>query len=129
MATQKTSVKGRSGTRGSKVAAVGSSSLLFHRVSTLLHTMRCIAKHEDELCVLMQALKGIGAIRLDIRQDLGKLLEKIPAHEYAVELDAVLEELDESAHPSVAVPLPHQMRTKTPKKSVKMVGRRLKKQG
>ena len=69
---------------------------LYHRIDTLLHTMRCIAQYEDALCGLSHEVKRAGAFSPEISDEVREILEKIPSHDYVMDLDAVRAALSES---------------------------------
>jgi muconolactone delta-isomerase len=69
--------------REEKVAAV------VYRINTLLHTMRAIERHEDQLCIIMTELRNTGAITAPLDEELRDLLEQMPTHEYMEDIDAV----------------------------------------
>jgi hypothetical protein len=62
---------------------------LYHRIDTLLHTMRCIAQYEDALCGLSHEVKRAGAFSPEISDEVREILDKIPSHDYVMDLDAV----------------------------------------
>ncbi len=66
---------------------------LIYRINTLLHTMRAIARHEDQLCTLMTEIRTSGLVNETLDQDLRDLLEQMPAHEYLDDVEAVRETL------------------------------------
>jgi hypothetical protein len=76
-------------TRVPKKAAATGTPLLFHRIAALLHTMRCIAQYEDQLCILRHEIKNATVISVDLKDEVRELLLKIPSHEYTDDLDAV----------------------------------------
>lgn len=61
----------------------------YHLLDALVHTMRCIAQHEDALCELSHELKQAGDLSPEIRDELRNLLDKIPSQEFVLDLDAV----------------------------------------
>jgi hypothetical protein len=67
----------------------------YHRLDTLVHTMRCITQYEDALCSLSHELKGTGTFSEEASEELRDILEKIPSHDYLVDLDAVRDILTE----------------------------------
>jgi hypothetical protein len=66
-----------------------SQSQAFHLISSLLHSVRRIAQHEDELCVLMQEIKRAGEMSPDVAKELQNLLERLPGQDYLDDLTAV----------------------------------------
>jgi hypothetical protein len=61
----------------------------YHRLDALLHTMRCITQFEDALCELSHELKGTSALSPEASGELRDILEKVPSHDYLVDLDSV----------------------------------------
>jgi hypothetical protein len=84
-----------------KTAPRKSSSIqpaaLADRLDTLLHTVRCIAQREDELCTLLHAARKSNRITQPLARELRSILAELPAEEYAWELRALEEELDVAA--------------------------------
>ncbi len=70
---------------------------LADRLDTLLHTVRCIAQHEDELCTLLHAARKSNRTTATLARELRAILAELPAEEYAWELRALEEELDGGA--------------------------------
>ena len=66
---------------------------LYYRGHALLNTVRCIAQHEDRLCVLLHQMKRGGTVGAVLTKELRALLEAMPAEEYAVDLRAFEDEL------------------------------------
>ncbi len=64
-------------------------SAVVYRINTLLHTMRAIERHEDQLCIIMTEIKSSGAMTAKLDEELRGILEEIPAHEYLDDIDAV----------------------------------------
>ncbi len=60
-----------------------------HRIEVLLHTMRAIERHEEQLCVVMTEIRNAGAVRPGTRKELLALLEELPSAAYGADLDAV----------------------------------------
>lgn len=89
-------------------AVVPQSSLVSHKISALLHTMHCIAQHEDELCSLLHATKRANLVDAGLSDELLALLEAMPSREYRDDL----EELREALHLNTRTP----KRRSTPKK-------------
>jgi hypothetical protein len=71
--------------------------------------MRCIAQYEDALCELSHELKGDGALSEEANSELHDILEKIPSHDYLVDLESVRATLAE----------PKPLRRSVPKKAVR----------
>ncbi len=64
-------------------------SSAYHRLNALLHTMRRIAQYEDALCELSHQLKGASALPAEADEELRDILEKIPSHDYLVDLESM----------------------------------------
>ena len=60
-----------------------------HRIESLLHTMRVIEQHEEQLCVLMTEIKNTGEVSGATRKELHGLLEELPADAYRLDMEAV----------------------------------------
>lgn len=71
-----------------------STTALTDRLDTLLHTIRCIAQHEDELCGLLHEARSSGKLSPDSAADLQHILDALPAEEYAWQLHALEIDLD-----------------------------------
>ena len=80
-------------TKKAPVRASDQIDELVYRINTLLHTMRAIARHEDQLCTLMTEIRTFGLVNETLDQDLRDLLEQMPAHEYLDDVEAVRETL------------------------------------
>ena len=75
-------------------AAARKAEPLTHRLDALLHTMRTIAQHEDELCSLLHDARRTGRVNTALLRDLRAVLAALPAEEYTDDLHAVLEIAD-----------------------------------
>ncbi|MGI4758863.1 MAG: hypothetical protein ACRYGF_18690 [Janthinobacterium lividum] len=64
---------------------------LTHGLESLLHTMRSIAQHEDELCTLLHDARRTGKISAPLLRELKVVLDALPAEEYTSELQAIKE--------------------------------------
>jgi hypothetical protein len=60
---------------------------LSHRIHALLHTVRAIARYEDELCTLLHETELTAYIPADTAAELLHLLDHIPSHEYLNDLE------------------------------------------
>jgi hypothetical protein len=67
----------------------GPAAQLTLRLHTLLHTVRSIAQVEDELCTLLHEAERTGTLTPEANAELQALLNKLPAHEYTADLEAV----------------------------------------
>lgn len=64
-----------------------------YRLNTLLHTMRAIERHEEQLCGIMTEIRLNGGVTASLDEELRDLLEQMPAHEYLEDIDAVRQAL------------------------------------
>ena len=64
-----------------------------YRIHTLLHTVRAIERHEEQLCGIMTEIRMTGVVTAKLDEELRDLLEQMPAHEYKDDIDAVRESL------------------------------------
>lgn len=71
-----------------------------HRVDALLHSMRCITQYEDALCELSHELKKSRVLSEETSEELRDLLEKIPSHNFLMDLESLKATLPVSAPPS-----------------------------
>ena len=76
-----------------EAAKSGAGDEVVYRIHTLLHTMRAISRHEDNLCALMNEVKTSGVVTEALDTELRDLLEEMPAHEYADDIEAVRQAL------------------------------------
>ncbi|SEB58573.1 hypothetical protein [Terriglobus roseus] len=83
--------------KNSKPKACTQPVALADRLDTLLHTVRCIAQHEDELCTLLHAARKSNRMTQALARELRSILANLPAEEYAWELRALEEELEAAA--------------------------------
>jgi hypothetical protein len=58
--------------------------------------MRCMAQYEDALCELSHELRQTGQLSSELREEIRDLLDKIPSHDFQLDLDAARAELDVS---------------------------------
>ena len=70
-----------------KIAAV------VYRINTLLHTIRAIERHEEQLCGIMTEIRLNGVVTESLDEELRDILEQMPAHEYLEDIDAVRQAL------------------------------------
>jgi len=81
--------------RSSSSKAPSAPMSAYHRLVALLHTVQCIAQYEDPLCELSHDAKSTGGLSPQASDELRLLLEKIPSHDFLLDLDAVRELLEE----------------------------------
>jgi hypothetical protein len=67
----------------------------YHRIDSLLHTMRCIAQYEDVLCELSQEIRRTGGLSPELTNEILSILEKLPSHDYLMDVDAVRDALED----------------------------------
>ena len=60
-----------------------------HRIEVLLHTMRAIERHEEQLCQVMTEIRNTGEVSGATRKELRGLLEELPVDACKTDLDAV----------------------------------------
>lgn len=61
----------------------------FYRLHNLLHTVRFIAQHEDDLCCLFTEIGSSGEVTPAASEELRTLLEQMSAIDYQNDLNAV----------------------------------------
>jgi hypothetical protein len=61
----------------------------YHKLDALLHTIRCISQYEDALCELSHEAKRASTLSEQSIAELRAILDKLPAHDYMVELESV----------------------------------------
>ena len=94
-----------------------------YRLNTLLHTMRAIARHEDQICALMTEIQSSARVDQTTDVELRDLLEQMPSHEYLDDVDAVRESLT----PALLTPTkPTRKPTSKPKRPAKPPAKRAK---
>ena len=76
----------------------------YGRLDALLHTVRCIAQHEDALCELSHEVKQSGVLSEETKLALDTLLKKLPSQEYVHDFDAVTVLLASSARQASSTP-------------------------
>jgi hypothetical protein len=76
-----------------KNPAPAATALLFHRIHSLLETVRSIAGYEDELCTLLHAARNSDAVDADLNADLQSLLDGLQEQEYTEDLRLLREAL------------------------------------
>ena len=67
---------------------------LYDHLNALLHTMRCIELQEPALCTLLHELKTTGKVTAKMTKELKAVLDKLPAHGYAADVEAVEQALE-----------------------------------
>lgn len=55
----------------------------------LLHTMRCITQHEDELCTLLHDARRNRKVSAPLLRELQAVLDQLPAEEYTDDLQSI----------------------------------------
>jgi len=87
MAARKTRATGGAASAAAEVPEAA------YRINALLHTMRCIAQHEDRLCGLLHEIQRTSVLTPEMTEELRTLLEELPADEYTHDLNQVQEAL------------------------------------
>lgn len=67
----------------------------YHRLHTLLHTMRCIREREDALCEMMHELKNSNSVSEEQANELRGILEDLPSQDYLDDLRSITDLLGE----------------------------------
>lgn len=84
---------------------------LAHPMQAVLHTVRCIAQHEDQLCTLWHATKSRKSPGARFFTELTTLLEDMPSpEEYASDLYALQDFLPQPAPAPKKTPPPKPLR-------------------
>ena len=81
------------------VTGLKSDQNVVHHMQSLLHTMRCIEQHEEQLCTLMHAIRTGGMVEETTAQVLRSLLDDLPAQAYESDLNRLFAALDAQASP------------------------------
>lgn len=64
-----------------------------YRIDVLLHTMRSIERHEEQLCTILHDINLSSGLTTHVTAELHSLLDELPSHVYQADLDAVREAL------------------------------------
>jgi hypothetical protein len=75
--------------RNPALASASLAPTLYDRLHAVLHAVRTIAHFEDSLCVLLEHVRSSGELRPDAARELSDLLERLPAHLYLQDLEAL----------------------------------------
>lgn len=67
----------------------------YHRLHTLLHTMRCIGEREDALCEMLHELKNSSGVSDQQASELRSILEHLPSQDYLDDLRLMTDLLDQ----------------------------------
>ena len=78
----------------SEPAQPSAEERLVHRMHQLLHTIHAIQRQEDMLCTLMTEIKDTGRLSPEVARELHVVLDRIPAHGYVADLEALGQELE-----------------------------------
>jgi hypothetical protein len=68
--------------------------VLSHKVGTLLHTMRSIQQHEQELCTLMHDFERDSSANPEAIEELRHIVSSMPTRDYLDDLSALQESLE-----------------------------------
>ncbi len=86
----------RAMSRTQPVTHMVSSGELEHSLNALLHTMRCIAQHEDELCTLLHDARKRTRPTRALLRELASILTELPDEDYVDDLHAVQQMMNAS---------------------------------
>ncbi len=67
----------------------------YHRLHTLLHTMRCIGERENALCEMLHELESSIGVSDQQAMELSSILEHLPSHDYLDDLRSLTDLLDQ----------------------------------
>ncbi len=87
-----------------KSASTKATPAVVHHISALLHTMRCIDQHEQQLCTLMHEISSTGVVSTEVSEELRILLDEMPSRDYTDDLEAIRDAVSQPA-PSSATRL------------------------
>ncbi len=91
MTTKKTTSK------KAKPVTAAVSQPLYHRLDALVHTIRCIAQYEDALCELSHEVKNVDTPSAKMNDEVRRILEKLPSHDYMLDVDSIKDILGDTA--------------------------------
>ena len=66
----------------------------YHHLYALLHTLRHLASHQDEICTLLADIQRTGKLNARTRRELTDLLHNLPTRSLDAEVEAVLSAID-----------------------------------
>lgn len=66
----------------------------YHHLSSLLHTLRSIECHHDQICTLLASMERSKKLTAGDRRELATLLDELPIHSLTSELEALAHTLD-----------------------------------
>ena len=67
---------------------------VYHHLYALLHTLRALGSHQDQICTLLAEMQRTGKAGAGVRRDLKALLSDLPMESLETELHAVWSALD-----------------------------------
>ena len=70
---------------------------VYYPLHSLLHTLRQLEQHEDQLCTLLTELQRTGKVTARVRSELSAFLTSFPAASLEQEVRAIFYALDEAA--------------------------------
>lgn len=70
---------------------------VYYPLSSLLHTLRELQAHEDQLCTLLTELQRTGKLNARVRSELSSFLTSFPAASLDQEVRAIFYALHEAA--------------------------------
>ena len=81
----------------STATARGGLPPVYYPLYALLHTIRSLASHEDELCTLLAEIQRTGRLGPRSQRALSDLLHSVPAMSLHAEMEQAFSALDEGA--------------------------------
>lgn len=75
--------------RKANITAPARKPQIYYCMHSLLHTVRAIAQHEDQLCCLLQEIKTTGAVSPALTHELRELLQEMAPAAYDADLAGV----------------------------------------
>jgi hypothetical protein len=73
------------------------SATVIHQIGSLLHTMRSIQLHEQELCTLKHHFERESSLNPEVLEELRELLGSMPTRDYLDDLMALQETVGHSS--------------------------------
>ena len=70
---------------------------VYYPLHSLLHTLRELETHEDQICTLLTEIQRSGKMTASLRRDLSALMISFPAASLQQEVHALSAALDEAA--------------------------------
>ena len=70
---------------------------VYYPLHSLLHTLRSLERHQDQICTLLTAIQRTGTANAGLRRELTALLHELPAAAFDHELQDVWSALEKAA--------------------------------